>query len=119
MSERIRYTVINNRKILLVDLSHLSGKDLLDKVMYTCVEFQKIDKKTLFLFDVTGTTVNLEAFNYLYGAAKDIQKHVDKSALIGKKKGIIDNFFKLYIKLTSSSLRSFETKNEAIEYLTK
>lgn len=114
-----RWIEHNGKQILFTDFI---GCDTEDKMISNLEEAGKIytasPEKILGLYDLTGTTVT----NKYMAAAKDMAKNIfnikrEKSAVIGIT-GIKKILLEAYNKKTGDSLIPFDTKEEALEYLT-
>ena len=116
MKNRIGYINNNNEEIFKIDLSNLSGKKLLDHVLFAVVLLEKINQPTTFYIDIRSCKLNMESLSYLRIIGKKIQPYVNKSGVIGVSSHI-KPFFNLYLKYTKSNIKPFENEVEIKEYL--
>jgi hypothetical protein len=116
MKTRIGKTVINNVDVFVLDFSCLNKKDLLPVVFDAIDALSQIDSKVKFLIDVTDCEVEKSMVNNLKGIGKEIQKHVDKSAIIGLNY-YQSVFFGMYLRFTKSKMKRFESLEKALIYL--
>ncbi len=77
-----------------------------------------VDKDSFFylLIDMRGVPVTKEFLSKLTEGAKEYVPFVAKSAVLGIS-GVKRLFFEMYVLFTKSSMRSFQEKEEALEYL--
>lgn len=116
-TRRVGFRKIRGQRIYCIDYSQLEGKELIDYVMFTCVDVLDVEPQTSFLIDLTGTKLTLESLNYIIDASKRIQPKVHKSAVIGAD-GFLKVFLSTYLLLTGSDLKNLPSKEKAEEYLT-
>lgn len=115
MKRRVGF--LDSEKIIFqIDFSELKDEKLLEYALFTNVEVKKLTKNTSFFIDVTGTKVTFEVFQYILDASKQIQPLVVKSAVVGIK-GFNKFLFRQYCNLTGSGIKSFDKREQAINYL--
>lgn len=115
--KRVGFKLINGQSIYCIDYSQLKDQELIDHVIYTCVDVLEVKPNTCFLIDVTGTKLTLESLNYIIDASKRIQSKVNKSAVIGVE-GLMKSFLNTYLLLTGSKIMHLSSREEAEAYLT-
>lgn len=105
MNKRIGYISDDKKGVFKIDISNLSGKRLLNHVLFITMAIEKISEPTDFYVDMRGCKLNVESLAYLKIVGKKAQPYINKSAIIG-----IDNnikpFFDIYLKYTNSNIKS-------------
>ena len=118
MKERVRIEYINGLEVSKIDLSDLSGTELIKCCCEVLDHLYQLEGKSYFLVDIRNCKLNIEAFSFLKSAGKNLQGKVAKSAITGVNRHL-EPFFKMYLKYTGSKMKSFTTQNDAISYITK
>ena len=101
MSNRIGFIEKGASNFFQIDISNLSGQELLDAVLRAMKLVGEISEKTNFLIDVTDCKPSMEGLGYLKITGKQLQPIVNKSAVIG-----ISNIIKPFLLSHSLSLSS-------------
>ncbi|MFH1459563.1 MAG: STAS/SEC14 domain-containing protein [Candidatus Omnitrophota bacterium] len=119
MTNRIRWIVYKNKRILLVDLSGIRGfKGEGEQLAKAAADF--VDKlreyELIELIDVRNSFGDLESVKTMKELSKKLKPHIKKSAIIGVsgiKKVILDaiNSF------AERKIKPFNTEEEAKEWL--
>ncbi|MBN2544445.1 MAG: hypothetical protein JXB50_01525 [Spirochaetes bacterium] len=106
-----------NKKIIYVDHRGLTGQNLLENYKQACELIKKNGSGCLMLVDFRDSTISNELVDYIKSDEnKAITKLIAKQAAIGIS-GIKKIVFNLYNTVTGSSLKIFNTEDEAKNYL--
>lgn len=118
-TSKINWITENKHVILSIDFTNLYGKDFIDQIN-NLASFLQHTKKTeiLALIDITNSFLNTEVFKAIRSTAKLANKKVKKTAIIGSTPVQI-TFIKFLKTLTRFQLNTFQTKKQAIQWLTK
>jgi len=116
--ERVRFVLHKNATVLAVDVSH-SG-DLEENIAVLARAMKIIGsrppKSMLLLTNVTETPFNIKAVEEIKAYAKFNTPYVKASAVVGVT-GIRKVVLDAIIKLTGRTIVSFETEEEALDWL--
>ena len=118
-TSKINWITENKHVILSLDFTNLYGKDFIDQIN-NLSSFLEHTKKTeiLALIDINNSFLNTEVFKVIRSTAKLANKKVKKTAIIGSTPVQI-TFIKFLKTLTRFQLNTFQTKKQAIQWLTK
>ncbi len=118
-TSKINWITENKHVILSLDFTNLYGKDFINQIN-NLASFLQHTKKTeiLALIDITNSFLNTEVFKAIRSTAKLANKKVKKTAIIGSTPVQI-TFIKFLKTLTRFQLNTFQTKKQAIQWLTK
>jgi len=106
-----------NKKIIYVDHRGLTGQKLLDNYKQACELIKKNGNGSLMLVDFRESTISNELVDYIKTEEnKAITKLIAKQAAIGIS-GIKKLVFNVYNTVTGSTLKMFNTEDEAKNYL--
>jgi len=116
LTEIITY---RNKEVLVVDYQLRSPKDMSDLLLDSIEHVEKMEsqnKEFLILIDLTDVPVTKTFGEEMITGGKPHTKNAKKSAIVGVT-GIKRLFFETYLLLSNSKMKSFKTKQEALEYL--
>lgn len=118
-TSKINWITENKHVILSLDFTNLYGKDFINQIN-NLASFLQHTKKTeiLALIDINNSFLNTEVFKAIRSTAKLANKKVTKTAIIGSTPVQI-TFIKFLKTLTRFQLNTFQTKKQAIQWLTK
>ena len=117
-SDRIQTLQYRGKNILHLDYSNLSEKQYLkanqDIEKYLC----KLNKNNLLILtDITGDHISIDALKNSKKMSESIKKYVKKNAVIGLSTSH-SVFLKAMKYFTDLNIKSFDTEEEALEWLT-
>ena len=117
IKNRLRWVETSKGRFLLFDMSHVSGSDSYD-LTFEYLDMVKLepDNSILMLYDMTGNTISIESMSNLRSVSKNIQRPILRSGIVGLSSAG-KAIFPIYITITKSKARLFETRQEAIDYL--
>lgn len=115
-SRRIGVREISGCEVYLIDISSLSGIELITCCRDMTEDLNRLQGNYNFFIDITSCKLNIESLSFLKSAGKNIQSRVLKSGIVGVNSHIRP-FFSMYLKYTSSGMKVFLNKQSAIKYL--
>jgi len=107
------------QEMVFSDLRLKSSEEMIDILKDASEKLSSYEKRgisTLYLLDLTGVPMTEEFSHEAMRIAKKHVPFIRKSAIIGVT-GIKRMFFEVYLLFTKSKMRSFQTKDAAMEYL--
>lgn len=122
MSREINFIEYNGQKILFVDFSNFENTDeLLEQVHKAGDKIQalvKANEKDILMFtDINNSQINSAALSKLKEVGKFGKPILRKSALIGIT-GAKKTLLNIVNMITKMPNKAFDTKNEALDWLT-
>ena len=116
LAEIITY---RNKEILLVDYQLRSPTEMTNLLIDSIKHVEKIvadNKELIILIDLTGVPVTKAFGEEMITGGVPHAKHAKKSAIVGVT-GLKLFFFETYLLLSNSRMKSFEKKEDALDYL--
>ena len=116
MSSRIGESCVYGINVFVLDFSSSSKEEMVSLVFDAIDKLSQVDEQLKFLIDVTNCDFDKSAVNNLKGIGKQIQKYVDKSAIVGLS---YHQFvlFEMYQRFTKSNMKCFNSVDKAMKYL--
>ena len=107
------------KKIVYSDLRMKTPKEMAEILNDSSVKLERFEAENvdrLYLLDLNGVPMTTEFADHAMRIAKRHVPLMTKSAIIGVT-GIKRMFFKTYLVFSKSKMRSFQTKEAALDYL--
>lgn len=115
---RIDVQTVANNPMVLVDLSNLSGTDIIQTLDQAKKVISKLgEKKALILTDVTNAKYDKEVAGAIKEFAKFNTPYVKASAVVGIQ-GVQSVLLQTAIFISRRDIKSFNTRSEAINWFT-
>jgi len=117
--DRVRFITHQGKRILLVDLTNCSAKD----VMKVMAEVQRIvtaqpRESTLTLGDLTGAQFSRDVITRMKEVAVFDRPYVNRSAIVGAE-GLPKVFYEALRTFSRREFPRFKTREEALDWLVK
>jgi hypothetical protein len=108
----------NGVDIVYQDFSNLKNPDEIKAVVDSGIAHirKQLPKSVVTLSNMEGMYFNNDLLNYFVAAVKGNDPYVTASAVFGLN-GLISIMYNGFVKLTGRDVRSFKTKDEALNYL--
>ena len=117
-NERRRFITHNSKKIIFLDHSNLKGEAYLKAVNDSIqMASQSSLKNRLILVDLTGSIISNEVLQVLKTLSSASSPSIMKTAVIGAQ-GMQLFFLKAIATSSNMNIGTFQTQDEALEWLT-
>ncbi len=114
----------NGKKVWYVDYTQLSGTEFLKCIADTeAALIQDMEssgrKDGLILSDISSSTLGSDIVARLKTGGDKVKPYIEKTAMLGVNTPSTRAFLNFAAQLTRLNIRAFQTKEEALEWLTK
>lgn len=116
MKRRIGWVEMEGKRVFRLDFKGLEGEVLSEHVLYSCIEAEKVNEKSLFLIDLRDTKLTFELMNHMADVSKKIQPHVERSTIL-LSNNYVKTLFILYARITKSKAKTFSEMKDAKKYI--
>jgi hypothetical protein len=115
---KVDWMICNNKKILYADFSGLLAPQMVDLANHLFAEVEKSPGKVTILSNYQNTSISTKFVEVSTDWAKKLRPKTDRYAVYGLNapKRIMLNAFN---SVTSMGIKAFETRDEALQYLTQ
>ncbi|MBN1431005.1 MAG: hypothetical protein JXB07_21730 [Anaerolineae bacterium] len=120
MEQRIHFVDYKGKQILLEDLSGIQDDDTLIELIKQAQQVVKSQppKSVLVVVDLTKSRLSPKVYQFSKTATEENSPHVKASTIVGIG-GIMDLLAKAVSAFAQRELTSFDTREEAMEWLIK